>query len=107
MKLSESDMKFVRRLQKNERAWRWVRWFTLVASVGLIVQCLVLVMDLMKQSAESNGRLNVMLAIISPVCWILLCLFSALLGYTLACWRGDPKARLLLRLLEEHENHEA
>ena len=106
MKLSEADKKLVRRLQKNERAWRWVRWFTLFGSVGLIVQCALLVLDLVNRSAESDGSQSV-IAIISPVCWILLCLFSALLGYTLACWRGDPKARLLLRLLEEHENHEA
>ena len=103
MKLSELDMRVVRRLQKNGRAWRWVRWFTLVGSIGSIVQCAVVIMELLKQSTESSGRSDV-IAVLSPLCWMLLCLSSVMLGYTLVFWGGDPKARLLLRLLEDHES---
>lgn len=102
MKLSDSDLKFVRRLKKNGRAWRWVRWFTLFGSVGLVVQCAFLIMDLLKQNAEVRDKLGV-ISLIAPLCWILLGLSSVLLGYTLAFWGGDPRTRLLLRLFEDHE----
>ena len=106
MKLSESDMKLLRRLQRNGRAWRWVRWFTLIGGIGLIIQCGFLIMDLSKQTTQPDGRSGV-IALVSPLCWMLLCLSSGMLGYTLAFWNGDPTARLLLRVLEDYDVHDA
>ena len=105
MKLSEPEKKLVRRLQKNQRAWRWMRWFSLVMSavfIGLIYDTLTRMPAMM---SDSSGLMVV--AFVSPICWLLLFITSFLLGCTVAFWNGDPKTRLLLRLLEDHEDDDA
>ena len=106
MKLSESEMRFVKKWQKYQRWWPKTRWFCLVASVGLTIMWALILHRLIFLRVESSDDAAAM-GWLSPICWICLFISSGWLGLTFAYWHGDMKTKLLLRLVEEHEHEDA
>jgi pilus assembly protein TadC len=102
MKLSEQEMRWLRRWEKNERLWLPVtRWVCLGMGVLSLVMA-ILIFRMLETPAN--------VAIASFIVPIALCFFlNAFWCFSLAMvkWRGDIKLRLLLRLIREHENKDA
>ena|ERR1041385_3312350 len=106
MQLSEQEMKLVRRLENQGRAWIWARWVALLVGLMVVASsafCLQrLGATLVGVETASSAEL-VFCAFVAPPCWALLCLGAGAVGYSLAFWRGNPTAKLLLRLVNLHE----
>jgi len=103
MKLSESEVRFVTKWQRQQRSWAWVRWLNLVFSTILIVLAAWNLHRLLGLADDRAGGGSGALGWFAPFAWFTLLAPSAWLGYTLGHWRGDIKTGLLLRLITEHE----
>jgi Na+-driven multidrug efflux pump len=106
MKLSESEMRFVKKWRKYQRWWPRMRWLCLFASVGFTITWALILHRLAFLGADSSQDAAAV-AWLSPVCWLCLFMSSGWIGFTFAYWRGDMKTRLLLRLVEEREHEDA
>jgi len=103
MQLSAEELKLIERMRQMERLRRKTRWFLLIGSIVLILGWgfnFLFIMHLADLPEDAQTQLT---AYLLPPLYLLLAMCALILGYTLAFWNGDPKARLLLRLLEEHE----
>jgi membrane glycosyltransferase len=103
MKLSDSEMRFVKKWQRHQHSWRWVRWFLAVFCVICIVVTAWNLQALLNLTGGSSGD-SAAIGWFAPFVWFTLIASSGLLGYTIGHWRGDIKTALLLRLIDEHEN---
>ncbi len=103
MKLSESEARFVRKWQRQQRSWQWVRWLNVVPCVVLIILAAWNLHRLLDLTGGQSGD-SAAIAWFAPFAWLALLAPSAWLGYILGRWRGDIKTGLLLRLVSEHED---
>ena len=98
MKLSEQELRWLRRWEKRERQWlpvtRWVCLGLVIVSAGC--GCFM-VHELRSLDLPNAGWL-----------WLIPLYFffkaGLFFGITFSKWRGDIKLRLLLRLIREHED---
>jgi hypothetical protein len=113
MKFTAQEIRYIERLRKLERAWRWQRWLSLFcgAVTGLPLALLGSRLFSLVNGLEGNGfpaPSVAEIAILCPVCYILLGITVHFPLRALLNWSGDPSRVLLLRLLdsEREECHE-
>jgi hypothetical protein len=116
MQLTQQETKLVKRLRRNERSWWWERWLYL--GLGLIIELcygfiLFSMLDRLKSVAfdvNALGAGRVDFYFLWPKCMIMLPVGAVLIGWTLGHWQGNAQRKLLLRLLDAHQegitNHE-
>jgi hypothetical protein len=92
----------MKREEQRERSWRWFRWLALLSSSVIVILAASLLIRLLELTPEGGPALW-----FAPFVWFTLLAASSLLGLTLSRWRGDVKARLLTRLIREHDTTNA
>jgi len=101
MKLSEQELRWLKRWEKRERQWlpitRWV-------CVGNGVLCLGTGAYIAYLLLGADPTLSPLLVLI-PLFFF--CFAGLWFGGAFSKWRGDIKLRLLLRLIREHEDKDA
>jgi len=102
MKLSETEMELVRRLEQREKTWRWARWAAIGVGLLMIGLALIFFRDLWREFAQEE-LLLMMIAVVAPVCCGFLLFGAGAIWYALAFWKGKPAMRLLLRLIREQD----
>ena len=103
MDLTESEARFVNKLQKFQRWWPRTRWLCLagsLATMGSYGYFLNYFVSYPVGSPEDAAAIGWA----SPILWGCFMAGCGLLGFTLGNWRGNLKTRLLLKLIEEHTN---
>src|SRR5258707_5015227 len=106
MNLSEAELRIIARIRKGQRAWRWGRWSVLITSFACTVTFAYALFQLYDRFQK---RRDDMLSIANLACYsgvyFGICMMSwCMTVWTLCRWNGDHMTKLLLRLLEEHEN---
>jgi hypothetical protein len=99
MKLSEQELRWLKRWEKNERLWLPVGRWIFVLFGGLNTVGGILISHLMMSLRDIP---NVGAFVLFPLFFFAKAGFW--FGYAIANWRGDIKLRLLLRLIREHED---
>src|SRR3954463_6342505 len=102
------ETKLIERLRKQDRQWRWMRWFLLVMgvfSIGLCAMLGYLLHSLITQSEAGyfDGQIVFYIVLIWTKCcfyfvFALWCLMTVCVK-----WHGDVNRMLLLRLLDAQQ----
>ena len=105
MKLTAKESKFVERLRKHDRQWRFTRWVLIiggVASIAMWAWMLHYVFDSTEGSRDKEAAL-LLHAFAYPKVLLGMIMGAVMIGFALRDWYGSPTRTLLLRLLEEHQ----
>jgi hypothetical protein len=105
MKLTTKESKFVERLRKYDRQWRFTRWVLIIGGVGLIAMW-AWMLHYVFDSTEGGKDKQTMLflhALAYPKVLFGMIMGAVMIGFALRDWYGSPTRTLLLRLLEEHQ----
>jgi hypothetical protein len=112
MKFNAQEIRYIERLRKLERTWRWGRWLALSCGAVTALPLVLLGSRLISlmNGLEANGfpaSSVAEIAILCPGCYILLGITVSFPLHALLTWTGDPSRVLLLRLLdsEREESH--
>ena len=105
MKFTEAELKLVRRLKERERTWRWARWVFLLLGLLMIASSSVFFISVWKELRQEQ-LLQMLVAVVAPVCCLFLLVGVMCVGYGLFFWRGRPMTKLLFRLMEGCNAHE-
>ncbi|GEM_PF-3668611 len=108
MKLSAHEQKYIARLLRNRRNHVWLRWVKLLLA-GLLFTVGLWSLTLIGDATEAfflegNQHACLVVALISPVCMLLIALSAVMAAYTLHTWNGEIGKELLLRLVQLHED---
>jgi hypothetical protein len=103
MTLTDREARWLARIRKYQRWWPYTRWFCLGSSVGLGILYVSLLYRLVSLADDRSVDSATLIAMLAPICWIMLFFSVWPLGFALGHWSGDIRTRLLFRLIDEHE----
>jgi hypothetical protein len=108
MQFTPQETKLIGKLQKEERRWGYLRWFTLAIGLLSIIVCTGWGWILYKLVHESSrDHLDSSDVFVILLLWTKCCMWFVIGtgAFVTACtkWHGDVKRMLLLRLLEDHQ----
>ena len=103
MKLTEREKRFIKKMEKDQTSWRWIRWISLILSLISVMATSVTLVKILNFTKEIDG-VFLGLAWLSTFFWFILFASSWLLGFTLLRWHGDTASDILLRLVKDHEH---
>jgi len=108
MQLSDTENKMVARLRKEQQLiirLRWVRLLVAIVGLAACVYCEFTLIEVVRSDPDQFSLFLV--ALISPfICLIFLGDTFAIV-YILRYWNGKPETRLLLRVIDDFEKHDA
>ena len=108
MKFSETEMRQMKRWERQERRWPTMRWLCLTGGVVLTLVSAALLLWFVEFSMNSDvASMPLVVAWVSPMCWFCFLASCGALGFTISMWHGNLKTRLLLRLIAEQERQAA
>jgi hypothetical protein len=106
MKLSNEEMKWLKRWEKNERGWPIGRWvIVFFGALNTIGGILVFHFTIPLLKIPVIDISNTLVLLLFPLFFFGMAIFC--FCYALANWRGNIKRRLLLRLIRQHQDEEA
>jgi hypothetical protein len=107
MKLSETEQKIVARLRKEEESLARCRWFTLLGGVVCLAAAGYGSLILFRCFQNPDMTSVVLAAYLLLPLYIALSYGVAAIGHTWRDRNGNPERRLLLRLIDELQKHDA
>jgi len=100
----------VARLRRDERCWSWLRWLFLGLGLFILVCYGFLLFSMLERLKSVSYNINALgpgivdFLFLWPKCIIMLPIGAGLIGWTLGHWQGNGQRKLLLRLLDAHQN---
>src|ERR1051325_6965679 len=107
MKLSEKDIRMVKKLRKRQQQFQ--RWrLPMLILHGLLIIALFVELILVINFPSDNITSRLIIATYSfPPIFLFMALSSFWFSYTLWNWRGEPKTELLLKVIDELQKGDA
>lgn len=100
MRLTDTEKRMVARLQKQQESFTRWRWGILLSSM-VSLGCGIFAMLILRQCFKPDFGSIIILAIGTPVGYLMMGMGIWLMFHTILNWNGKPEIRLLLKLIEE------
>jgi hypothetical protein len=103
MTLTEDEMRWIKKREKQERLWPKTRW--LLIFIGLF--SLGVAVFIFYSFSGDDATSQVMFAGMWPLALLFFVKGLAWIALAIAHWRGHFETKLLLRLVAEHQNSDS
>jgi hypothetical protein len=98
--LSNSEMRFLSRINARERSWRIYRWVGLIASLSPLSAGLWVMFFGVSPSLQENAALKNLVPLCYLTSFVLFVLGFALLCYICTHWAGNLRDQILLKIVQ-------
>jgi hypothetical protein len=103
MNLTPQETKMLTRMRNEQARWPKVRWFDLVFGIAVFIACSFQIDRLL--DLLTDKQMFGVVALLAPVIMVWMLFGGYKVVHALTNWHGDPERVLLLKAIEEIQEH--